>query len=581
MNTVEQPMYKWQELPWKKMERTVFKLQKRIYRASQGGDKQTVHKLQRLLIKSWSARCLAVRRVTQDNRGKHTAGVDGIKSLTPTERLHLAQTLALNSQTPPTRRVWIPKPGKAEKRPLGIPTMRNRAEQALVKLVLEPEWEAQFEPNSYGFRPGRSCHDAMEAIFNAVSRKTKYVLEADIAQCFDRINHKALLTKLNTFPSLKRVIRAWLKAGVMDGENLFPTIEGTPQGGVASPLLANIALHGMEKAVNTAHPHTQLIRYADDVVALHPELGEIEKIQQTLAEWLATMGLELKPSKTRITHTLKKYQGQVGFDFLGFHIRQYRCGKTHTAKSSGRTPKPLGFKAIIRPSQEAQRRHYQELKKVIDRHRASKQEQLIGHLNPIIRGWTAYYAPVCSKKTFTRMAHLTYLKLKQWAKWRHPRKSWKYISHKYWRLERGRWDFAPPKGPALYKHYQTPIKRHIKVKGNKSPYDGDWVYWVKRRGHQPGLPKRTARLIKQQVGKCTACGLYFSNEDKLEIDHIIPKAHGGKDGYDNWQLLHTHCHHRKTAQENRTRRVGSTYDKGQSAEERCAPKGACTVLEQC
>lgn len=212
---------------------------------------------------------------------------------------------------------------------------------------------------------------------------------------------------------------------------------------------------------------------------------------------------------------------------------------------------------------------------------ASKQEQLIGHLNPIIKGWTAYYAPVCSKKTFAKMAHLTYLKLKRWAKWRHPRKSWRYVSHKYWRLERGRWDFAPSKGSALYKHYQTSIKRHIKVKGTKSPYDGDWVYWAKRRGQQPGLPKRTAILLKRQSGKCAARGLYFSNEDKLEIDHIIPRAQGGADGYDNWQLLHTHCHHQKTVQENRARWVRSTYDKGQSTEKRCAPKGARTVLKQC
>jgi RNA-directed DNA polymerase len=515
-------MYKWQELPWKKIERAVFKLQKRIYQASQGGDRQTVHKLQRLLIKSWTARCLAVRRVTQDNRGKNTAGVDGVKSLIPPERLQLAQTLTLDCQTPPTRRVWIPKAGKTEKRPLGIPSMRNRAEQALVKMALEPEWEARFEPNSYGFRPGRSCHDAIEAIFNAVSHKAKYVLDADIAQCFDRINHKALMNKLNTYPALHRVILAWLKAGVMDGEELFSTTEGTPQGGVASPLLANIALHGMEEAIVSRHPNTYVIRYADDVVAIHPDLKVIEKVQQTMSEWLATMGLELKPSKTRITHTLKHHQGQVGFDFLGFHIRQYRKGKTHTAKSSGRSPKPLGFKTITKPSQEAQHRHYQALKRVIDRQCANKQEQLIGQLNPIIKGWTAYYAPACSKKVFAKMAHLTYLKLKRWAKWRHPRKSWRYVSHKYWRLERGRWEFAPPKGPALYKHYQTPIKRHIKVKGSKSAYDGDWVYWAKRRGRQPGLPKRTAVLLKRQTGKCNICGLYFRKESiALEGSEVL------------------------------------------------------------
>ncbi|MBP6806463.1 MAG: reverse transcriptase N-terminal domain-containing protein, partial [Chloroflexi bacterium] len=249
MNTATRPMYEWQDLPWKKIEQAVFKLQKRIYQASQRGDTKAIHKLQRLLISSWSARCLAVRRVTQDNRGKNTAGVDGIKSLTPPERLRLAQTLRLSQTACPVRRVWIPKPGKVEKRPLGIPTIANRAEQALAKLALEPEWEARFEPNSYGFRPGRSAHDAIEAIFKNICLQAKYVLDADIAACFDKISHSAVLAKLQTYPAMQRAVRAWLRAGVLDGETLFPTTEGSPQGGIISPLIANIALHGLETAV--------------------------------------------------------------------------------------------------------------------------------------------------------------------------------------------------------------------------------------------------------------------------------------------------------------------------------------------
>ena len=194
MNTVE-PMYEWSDIPWRKLERNVYKLQKRIYKASRRGDVKLVRRLQKLLIKSRAARLLAVRRVTQDNQGRKTAGVDGVKSLTPKQRLILVNKLTLGSKVAPTRRVWIPKPGKEEKRPLGIPTMYDRALQGLVKLVLEPEWEARFEPNSYGFRPGRSCHDAIEAIFNAIRYKPKFVLDADISQCFDKINHKKLLEK--------------------------------------------------------------------------------------------------------------------------------------------------------------------------------------------------------------------------------------------------------------------------------------------------------------------------------------------------------------------------------------------------
>jgi RNA-directed DNA polymerase len=283
-------------------------------------------------MKSWSARALAVRRVTQDNTGKKTAGVDGIKSLSPEARLKLVNKLKLGSKVRPTRRVWIPKPGTEEKRPLGIPTMEDRALQSLVKLALEPEWEARFEPNSYGFRPGRSCQDAIGAIFNCIRYKNKYVLDADIAKCFDKIDHEALLRKLNTSPTIRRQVRAWLKAGVMDGKQLFPTSEGTPQGGVISPLLANIALHGMEERIKREFPKrdtsikgkritynaAQLIRYADDFVILHEDLTVVQRCRDIISEWLKDMGLELKPSKTRLVHTLIQVDGQSpGFNFLG------------------------------------------------------------------------------------------------------------------------------------------------------------------------------------------------------------------------------------------------------------------------
>jgi RNA-directed DNA polymerase len=283
-------------------------------------------KLQKTLIRSWSAKCIAVRRVTQDNQGKNTAGVDGVKTLTPKQRMNLIGKLKLTGTAKPTRRVMIPKAGTTETRPLGIPTINDRALQALVKLALEPEWEAKFEPNSYGFRPGRSCHDAIEAIFIGIRGKAKYVLDADIAKCFDRINHKALISKINTYPTMSRQIKCWLKAGYCFHGNLFPTNEGTPQGGVISPLLANIALHGMEervkqyaetlkgaKAIN--RPALSLIRYADDFVILHEDLNVVKKCQEIIANWLSDMGLELKPSKTKLTHTLNELDGNVGFEF--------------------------------------------------------------------------------------------------------------------------------------------------------------------------------------------------------------------------------------------------------------------------
>jgi RNA-directed DNA polymerase len=274
MNTARRPLYAGQDIPWPKVERAVCKLQQRIYRASRHGDVKTVHKLQRLLMKSWYAKLLATRRVTQDNRGKRTAGVEGVKSLTPPQRLRLAQTLSLSPQVQPVRRGWIPKPRTTEHRPLGSPVMADRAGQALAKLALEPEWEAKFEPNSYGFRPGRSCHDAIEAIYTSINQQDKYVFDADIEKGFDRICHHALLSKLHTFPALRRTITAWRKAGVMAGEALLPTETGAPPGGVRSPLLMHVALHGLETAITMALPASKdghrwrprVIRFADDLV---------------------------------------------------------------------------------------------------------------------------------------------------------------------------------------------------------------------------------------------------------------------------------------------------------------------------
>ena len=260
----------WRLLPWQEIERNVFRLQQRIYQAASCGDVKRVHNLQRLLLSSYSARLLAVRRVTQDNRGKRTAGVDGVASLTPSERLALAQQLRYLNTTPsPVRRTYIDKPGSDEKRPLGIPTMADRARQALVKLALEPEWEAKFEPNSYGFRPGRSAHDAIEAIFNFIRLKPKYVLDADIEKCFDQISHSALLEKLQAIYPISQAIQGWLKAGIMDGDKLLFPEAGAPQGSVISPLLANVALHGLEQAIVGSKPQYRrpaLIRYADDLV---------------------------------------------------------------------------------------------------------------------------------------------------------------------------------------------------------------------------------------------------------------------------------------------------------------------------
>ncbi|WP_228041900.1 group II intron reverse transcriptase/maturase [Planktothrix mougeotii] len=543
----------WSEINWRKAERLTFKLQKRIFQASERGDVKAVRKLQKTLINSWSAKCIAVRRVTQDNQGKNTAGVDGIKSLTSKQRINLVGRLKLTNKVKPTRRVNIPKPGTTETRPLLIPTINDRALQALVKLALEPEWEALFEPNSYGFRPGRSCHDAIEAIFKSISSKAKYVLDADISKCFDRIDHKALISKIHTYPTLSRQIKSWLKAGYCDGKELFPTNEGTPQGGVISPLLANIALHGMENRVKqyaetlkgqkrVNRQALSLIRYADDFVIIHEDLNVVKKCQEIIAEWLSDMGLELKPSKTKLTHTLNKINENVGFEFLGFHIQQYKVGN-YRAASNGTSK--LGFKTLITPSKAKVKTHLIKIAEVIDTHKTAPQAALISKLNPIIRGWSNYYSTVVSKETFNKVDHLTYDKLRAWAK---TKGKGDINKDKYWRTVGDRnWCFSTEDGLELLTHSSMPIVRHTKVKGEASPFNGDWAYWSKRRGEYPETPKRVSTLIKKQKGICPHCGLYFASTDIVEIDHVIPTTLGGKDTYENLQLLHKHCHDTKTA----------------------------------
>jgi len=383
---------------------------------------------------------------------------------------------------------------------------------------------------------------------------------------------------LNTTPAITRQVRAWLKSGMLDRGDWFPTEEGTPQGGIISPLLANIALHGLEEYIkqwtenlkiegiagrNIKRQSIALIKYADDFVVLHKDKSVIQQAKGLIKNWLHGLGLELKESKTRICHTLNETGEEVaGFDFLGWNIRQYPVGKKHTGKNSqGRL---LGFKTIIKPSKENVKTHYRKVVEVLDSMKGKPQEVVIERLNSIIMGWTNYHSTVCSNKTFKDLDFKVYNKLRRWVQRRHPNKTYKWCSHKYWhrgkdeRSTGDNWVFSTPSSTPnssvagtheLRKHAWTPIVRHTKVKGTKSPFDGDWRYWSSRRGEYPGTPTRVAKLLKRQKGKCTQCGLYFEGEDVLEVDHIVPKAEGGKDQYKNLQLLHRHCHHKKTAED--------------------------------
>lgn len=488
----------WNKIRWKVAETRIRKLQEKIFKYSEKKDRLKVHKYQKMLINSKSARLLAVRKVTQDNRGKNTAGVDGVKSISPGSRLALsrAKELELNGEADKIRRVYIPKPGTNERRPLGIPTIRDRVKQALGKLALEPEWEALFEPNSYGFRPGRSCHDAVEAILRGISqsREGKFVLDADIKKCFDRINHAALLKRLRTWPQLEAQIHAWLKAGILDGGILNNPEMGTPQGGVLSPLLCNIALHGMEDYLHQWISELKLtdskgrslsrrdkiasltiVRYADDLVVLHKHRWVIESARERLNLWLLDLGLELKDEKTRIGHTTNPIEGKIGFDFLGFNVRKYSMNQFHRGKLQ------LPEKTFIKPSKMSVKEHAKDLRRELKRCQSA--ETVVAKLTPIIRGWCNYYSTTVSSDTFAKLRWILFKQLVIWARRKHPTRGSYWIRDRYWQRGKTQLEFGHYKSGkwvGLKAHNTYRIKRHVKVKGDKSIYDGDTAYWAQR-----------------------------------------------------------------------------------------------------
>jgi len=396
------------------------------------------------------------------------------------------------------------------------------------------------------------------------------VLDADISKCFDCINHDALIRKLNTFPKFSRQIRAWLKSGVIDfsrraqRKGYNSTNEGTPQGGVISPLLANIALHGLEQHIENNFPNDgkgrwieswklykkrfqspRLIRYADDFVILCEELEPINTAKGLVEDWLKGIGLELKPSKTRISHTLEELNDeQSGFHFLGFEIRQFYVGKHHSGKTSGK--KPLGFKTIIRPSKEKIRAHYEQLNHWCDKMKAVNAAALIKQLNPIIRGWCNYQSPWHSKETFSKVKNLMWSRLWRWTKRRHPKKNRKWIANKYFGGSK-QWSFVSRNGKnplELLCHADFPASvKWVKVEGSRTPYDGDEVYWSKRTGDKYlTIDPQKSRLLKKQKGKCAHCGLSFKPEDQIEKHHISMKSKGGNNADKNLLLVHLHCH---------------------------------------
>jgi RNA-directed DNA polymerase len=449
----------WNAIDWKTANRSVRNLRHRIFRATQEGDWDKVQSLQRLMLRSTSNAAVSVRRVTQVNKGKDTPGVDRLTVKTPAERSKLLSELI--SYTPwrakPAKRVYIPKTnGKV--RPLGIPVIKDRALQAMVKNALEPAWEAQFETTSYGFRPGRSAHDAIERIFATAKQKRKtWIVDADIKGCFDNINHEYLLNTIGVFPA-KELLRQWLKAGYVEYGELHETRTGTPQGGVISPLLANIALHGMEAVLDAkpgmegqpSHASRAVVRYADDFVILCRTEEDAHQAQDIIARWLTERGLQLSTEKTRVVNL------KDGFDFLGFNVRMYPTRQ-----------KRSGWVTLIKPSKPSVLKIRKRLRDEMLQMTGHNVPTVIKRLNPIIRGWANYFRTGGSNNTFHSLDRQLFIRETRFVKRLHPHQP------RYWRQARyfgkrnpyrmDNWVFGDIEEPSvyMYKFSWTNIQRHV------------------------------------------------------------------------------------------------------------------------
>ena len=515
VNGPEDVTLDWDAIDWRACEENVRRLRQRIFTASKAGDLARVRQLQKLMLRSRSNTLVSVRRVTERNAGRMTAGVDGEVVLTAEAKIKLAnrvQHAAEPFKALPVRRVYIPKPGSHKRRPLGIPVILDRCHQARVVNALEPEWEARFEPRSYGFRPGRGCHDAIDAIHRTscgASTKRRWVLDADLAGAFDRIAHDHILTMLGTFPA-REMIRQWLKAGVIEQGRLHRTEEGTPQGGVASPVLLNVALHGMEKAAGVRNHTTGraagwavagtpvLIRYADDFVVLCHTRQQALEVKARLASWLAPRGLAFNEDKTRVVSL------DEGFDFLGFNVRRY------------------GEKLLIKPSKAAVRRIRGRLRIELRSLRGSNALAVIRTLNPIIRGWANYYRGVVSSETFSALDDYMWTLTYKWTLFTHPNKPKAWIIPRYFgqfnKFRRDRWVFGDRASGAYMQRFAwTRIVRHWMVQGTASPDDPALtVYWTERRRRTPPptIAKANLKLFEAQDGRCSICGNWLLPVDE-------------------------------------------------------------------
>jgi RNA-directed DNA polymerase len=466
----------WSSINWKQVRRKVMSLQLRIAKAIKEGRHNKAKALQWLLTHSFAAKVLAVKRVTE-NSGKRTPGVDGVRWKNPAQKLRAALSLIRKGyKALPLRRLYILKKN-GKKRPLGIPTMKDRAFQALHLLALEPVSETSADKGSYGFRRKRCCHDAIERCYIHLSRSDSatWILEGDINGCFDNIDHQWLLKNI---PMDTKILQQWLKAGFVEHNQLFPSTDGTPQGGIISPTLANMTLDGLEAAIDNAlgvtlradgcrknnHHKIHLIRYADDFIVTASNKNILEnKVKPLIERFLAVRGLSLSLEKTRISHISE------GFDFLGQNIRMFSRGKL-----------------LIRPAKAAIKSVKDKLKGIIVKHRGSQAAVLIRNLNPVITGWANYHRHACSKKTFNLLDRILWRNIWNWARRRHNNLSYrKIVSLLFMSIGNRKWqffgNFDDGKTILLRMFGYFRILRHKLINGNANPFDPDWNDYFNKR----------------------------------------------------------------------------------------------------
>lgn len=563
----------WESIDWNKARAYVKKLQMRIVKAQKEGHYSKVKSLQWLLTHSFYAKALAIKRVTS-NSGKNTSGVDHELWLTPQAKFEAIQKLKRRGYKPqPLRRVYIPKKN-GKLRPLSIPTMTDRAMQTLYKFSLEPLAETYADPNSYGFRIGRSTHDAIEQCFTDLNKgkSPKWVLEGDIKGCFDHISHEWLMENI---PMDTQVLHKWLKCGYVDTKQLFPTEEGTPQGGTISPTLMNMTLDGLEKMLRdsfpkvkrngkTYFPKVNFVRYADDFIVTgdSPELLEKEVLPLVKA-FMSERGLQLSDEKTVITHI------ENGFDFLGKNIRSYNG------------------KLLIKPSKSSALAFLKKVRKIVNAHKGSKQETLIRTLNPVIRGWVNNQRYVVSSEMFSWIDYQIYKCLWQWAKRRHRHKGKRWIAKKYWHhIDNRSWTFATelpsknekePRYLSLEYATNTKILRFKKIVAEANPFDERWNGYYEERDGEKLLngTKGREKLLKmwrKQNRRCAVCGEPITSDTSFRVHKVLENG-----TYKSSWMVHPQCHKMLHLQDNLSFEPGSVLE----PYERLEPyegKLSCTVL---